>query len=165
VTRNRKFIPVLKVSLRAVGASIIIAAAMAGTLMTAMANHGSPHSLHVRVEGAKPGQGQIVASLFNAKSTYLKQPYAEKTVAVDAQGRALLDFHNLGNTDYAVSIFYDEDMDGKLDTNFLGIPMEKTGFSNGAKPGMGAASWEQAKFTLSPESNLQIILIGKAGKK
>jgi len=133
-----------------------------GLMIPVSANSGSPHSLHVTVEGATPDRGQILASLFDSKSNYLKQPYAEKSALINAQGQAVLEFHNLANGDYAVSIIYDEDLNGKLDTNFLGIPTEKVGFSNNAKSGMGPASWEKAKFTLSPETNRQVIRIGKA---
>jgi len=47
---------------------------------------------------------------------------------------------------YAVSVFHDENYNGKLDTNLLGIPREGVGASNDARgnfrpPKFGAAAF------------------------
>lgn len=47
---------------------------------------------------------------------------------------------------YAIRVFHDENKNGKLDTNFLGIPTEDYGFSNNARSWFGPPSWEKAKF-------------------
>jgi uncharacterized protein (DUF2141 family) len=58
---------------------------------------------------------------------------------------------------YAVSVLHDVNSNGDLDTNFLGIPKEPLGFSNGAKPKMGPPSFDAAKFTHGSEATkLQI---------
>lgn len=48
---------------------------------------------------------------------------------------------------YALAVIHDENMDGKLNTNFLGIPTEGYGFSSGAEAGMSAPSFEAASFS------------------
>ncbi len=50
---------------------------------------------------------------------------------------------------YALAIIHDENMDGKLATNFLGVPTEGYGFSSGAKATMSAPSFEAASFSYS----------------
>jgi small-conductance mechanosensitive channel len=47
---------------------------------------------------------------------------------------------------YALAVIHDENMNGKLDTNWLGIPIEGYGFSNGAKGLFGAPSFSAARF-------------------
>ena len=44
-------------------------------------------------------------------------------------------------------MIYDENMNGKLDTNWLGIPTEGYGFSNDAKAMLGPPSLSAASFT------------------
>ena len=47
---------------------------------------------------------------------------------------------------YAVSTFHDENSNGKLDTNLLGIPTEGVGASNNAKGHFGPPKFDDAKF-------------------
>lgn len=52
--------------------------------------------------------------------------------------------------DYAVMVIDDVNNNGKLDTNWMGVPDEGCGASNGAKGGpFGGPPWSDAKFTLS----------------
>ena len=110
-------------------------------------------TLKVIVDGGTPNTGQIIATLFDSETSYMKAPFAEQTNPVDAIGAAVLIFKNLAPGDYAVSVVYDENANGKLDTGFLGIPKEKIGFSNNAKPRIGPAPYEKARFGLTPETS------------
>jgi uncharacterized protein (DUF2141 family) len=47
--------------------------------------------------------------------------------------RAVCEFPGVAPNTYAVSVFHDENSNGKLDTNFMGIPREGVGASNGAR--------------------------------
>ncbi|GMH51485.1 hypothetical protein TrST_g304 [Triparma strigata] len=52
--------------------------------------------------------------------------------------------------DYAVMIIDDVNNNGKLDTNWMGVPNEGCGASNGAKGGpLGGPPWSDAKFSLT----------------
>ena len=48
--------------------------------------------------------------------------------------------------EYAIKLFHDENMDGELDSNFLGIPTEDHGFSNNASGTFGPADYDDAKL-------------------
>lgn len=52
---------------------------------------------------------------------------------------------------YAVSLYHDENGNGRLDTNEMRIPIEPWGFSNDAIGLFGPASFEDARFTLPAE--------------
>lgn len=47
---------------------------------------------------------------------------------------------------YAISVWHDENDNGKFDTNFLGIPKEGVAVSNNAKGMMGPPKFKDAKF-------------------
>ena len=66
-------------------------------------------------------------------------------------------FKNLPEKTYAVSVFHDEDSDGKLKTNWLGMPREGVGSSNNAKGWMGPPRFAAAAFPLS--GNLRIVVV------
>ncbi len=57
---------------------------------------------------------------------------------------------------YAISVFHDENSNGKLDTNFLGIPKEGYGVSNNNLPKMSKPKFEDAKFILNADKSLII---------
>jgi len=48
--------------------------------------------------------------------------------------------------DYAVTLFHDENGNGKFDSNFIGYPLEGYGFSNNAKAQFAAPSFDECKF-------------------
>jgi uncharacterized protein (DUF2141 family) len=51
---------------------------------------------------------------------------------------------------YAVIVLHDENGNGGLDRNLLGVPVEAYGFSNGAEGFLGPPSFAAAAVTLGP---------------
>jgi uncharacterized protein (DUF2141 family) len=47
-----------------------------------------------------------------------------------ANSQARCDFEGIPSGTYALVVLHDENMNGKLDTNWLGVPKEGYGFSN-----------------------------------
>ncbi|MEO8590991.1 MAG: DUF2141 domain-containing protein [Flavobacteriales bacterium] len=54
---------------------------------------------------------------------------------------------------YAIKAFHDVNDNGKLDTNWIGIPSEPYGFSNDAMGTFGPPSFEQAGFVVKTGAN------------
>jgi uncharacterized protein (DUF2141 family) len=63
----------------------------------------------------------------------------------------LVAFTDLPFGRYAVAVHHDENQDGQVNVNSLGIPKEGIGFSNNPKILMGAPSFKKAAFDFSPE--------------
>ena len=63
--------------------------------------------------------------------------------------RPTLRFESVAVGTYALACFHDENGNGRLDTNFVGIPSEGTGASNGARGFMGPPSFRDARFELT----------------
>ena len=66
-------------------------------------------------------------------------------------------FKNLSEGDYAIKLYHDENDNGLLDTNLVGLPSEGYGFSNNAGR-YGPASYEVAKFAVSQDVSININL-------
>jgi uncharacterized protein (DUF2141 family) len=103
-----------------------------------------PGSLEVTVTGIKNRNGQLLACLWKDKGgfpTCAKSKAAVRQRAAITGGTMKLAFRNLAPGTYAVSIEHDEDGDGRLKTNFIGMPKEGVGISNnpGGIPGWGKA--------------------------
>ncbi|MFZ0256519.1 MAG: DUF2141 domain-containing protein [Gammaproteobacteria bacterium] len=59
---------------------------------------------------------------------------------------ARCDFEDISSGTYAIAVIHDENMNGKLETNWLGMPTEGYGFSRDAKGLLGAPSFSAASF-------------------
>ena len=61
---------------------------------------------------------------------------------------------------YAVSVFHDENLNGKLDKNFVGAPKEGYGASNNPRKRMGPPPFSEASFAVNqPEKSVEIKLM------
>lgn len=69
-------------------------------------------------------------------------------------------FENLRNGDYAVSVFNDENNNGKLDTNLFGMPTEDWGVSNNVRHVMSSPTFEESKVTIDNDDLKIIIELG-----
>lgn len=115
-------------------------------------------ALTVEVAGAQPATGQNILSLFSSPDNYLKKPLKEMILPVDRHGATLFKISNLETGVYAVSVVYDADMNGKLDTGLFGIPTEMVGFSNNSVSRFGPPSFEQAAFEINQSERIRIRL-------
>jgi len=59
---------------------------------------------------------------------------------------------------YAIAVYHDEDENGDLKTNFIGMPKEGTGSSNNPKPRMGPPKYEDCEFDAGETQHLTIIM-------
>lgn len=73
------------------------------------------------------------------------------TLAAEKQKQNVLDISTLPNGVYAIAIYQDLNGNGKLDTNFFGIPKEPFGFSNNKVPIFSEPSFEQCRFQFNQE--------------
>jgi uncharacterized protein (DUF2141 family) len=107
--------------------------------------------LTVAIAGIRNDQGNIMCELFASPAGYPKDSTKAlqlKKVGIQ-QRTASCVFEGLAPGTYAVAAYHDENGNGKLDTNFLGIPSEGVAASNDAKGTMGPPSFENAKFAVS----------------
>lgn len=107
--------------------------------------------IHVEVVGLHSDKGQVICALYSSRDGFPKQN--EKALArvssAIAQNQAVCEFSGIAPGTYAISVFHDENSNGKLDTKLMGIPREGVGASNGAKGHFGPPKFEAAAFSFS----------------
>jgi len=121
-------------------------------------------TLTVHVIGARNTKGKIRAALFRGAEGFpndASKAIHTQAADIDTQtSSAQVVFTDLPPGFYAVSVFHDENMNQKLDKNFVGVPKEGYGASNNPKKKMGPPSFEETKFQLSGmEQSLEIKLM------
>lgn len=62
------------------------------------------------------------------------------------KSQARCTFEEIPPGTYAIGVIHDENMNGELDTNLLGVPKEGYGFSNDARALLGAPTFAAASF-------------------
>ncbi len=102
----------------------------------------------VSVSNVSGDTGQLVLSVYDSKKSWLKKPVHEATlpVAKDAVFEV-----ELPAGDYAFQLYHDVDDNGKMKTNFIGIPKEPTAVSNEAKGRFGPPKFKDAAITVADE--------------
>lgn len=121
----------------------------------------TPFKVTVIMEGFKDGNGVALVTLYNsAKGFPGDRRYAIKKAKTTISSRmAQLVFEGLPAGEYAVSAFHDENGDGELGKNFIGIPTEGYGTSNNQKPGLSHPSYEKARFfVVDADVTLKVIM-------
>jgi uncharacterized protein (DUF2141 family) len=110
---------------------------------------GASNSIKVVVSGLHSNDGEVDCALFaNADGFPGDSSKADKTAKSKIDNRqAVCIFSGIAPGDYAVSVFHDENGNGKLDRNFIGMPKEGVGASNGAEGKFGPPKFDDARFT------------------
>ncbi|MCW8164334.1 DUF2141 domain-containing protein [Verminephrobacter aporrectodeae subsp. tuberculatae] len=103
------------------------------------------------------GEATLYASLHNNAASYADgKPMAAQTAPM-RDGKARLVFPGLAPGHYALRVFADENGNGKLDTNLIGLPTERYGFSNDAKGKFGAPDFDAAAIRVDA-ADLQAVI-------
>jgi len=120
-------------------------------------------SLTVRVTGARNTKGKIRVALFRDGKGFpndVSQAVHTKAADIDPQTLgAQVVFADLPVGIYAVSVFHDENMNEKLDKNFMGVPKEGYGASNNPKKKMGPPNFVETRFQLGADQSVEIGLM------
>lgn len=104
-------------------------------------------SLTIVITGLENDDGEVLITVSNSRENYESDNPAFIGMKVKIENRkAEYTFEELPVGEYAIKLFHDENMDGELDTNFLGIPTEDYGFSNNVRGTFGPADYDDAKF-------------------
>jgi uncharacterized protein (DUF2141 family) len=118
-------------------------------LGSAVSASAAAPGLQARVRGLRNDEGQVGCLLFDSEAGFPgKQERAlQRTLASIADGRAVCKF-DVPPGSYAIVAMHDENRNGELDTNFVGMPKEGYGASNGARGRFGP-KYEDARFDYS----------------
>ena len=105
--------------------------------------------LEVTVTGIRSTAGHVLVAVCD-KATFLQPTCRYKGRAPAAIGSVVVRIAGVPPGVYAAQAYADENDNGKIDRNFVGIPTEGIGFSNDAKMSFGPPSFADAAFTLGP---------------
>ncbi len=67
-------------------------------------------------------------------------------------GTTSCSFSGLPPGTYAAAVIHDENGNGKMDKNFIGMPLEGYGISNNHTHALSRPTWEESKFVVAADS-------------
>jgi uncharacterized protein (DUF2141 family) len=118
--------------------------------------------IHVQILNIRNSIGTVDCALFGSPSGFPRDVLRSAMMVMvlkvwDSQARC--DFEDIPPGVYAIAVIHDENMNGKLDTNWLGVPKEGYGFSRDAKGALGPPLFSAASFQYDgPSLDLTISL-------
>jgi uncharacterized protein (DUF2141 family) len=108
-------------------------------------------SLTVEIVTLESNKGVVIVDLLDTN----EETMMDKTSEI-SDNTCTIVFNDLKDGSYAVRYFHDENNNGELDTNFIGIPKEGFGFSNDAFGKFGPKKFKEWLFEVSGDTNIRM---------
>ena len=132
--------------------AIKIAASAAICLATLSAAPAFAADLTVNLQGLRAQTGLVKVALVDSQQAWDGKAAPVQATGAPPQGEvAQFTFKDLKPGRYAVMITHDENGNGKLDTNLIGMPVEGYGFSNNPRV-MRKPTWDETRFEVGADN-------------
>jgi uncharacterized protein (DUF2141 family) len=140
-------------------AAVVLALLAAAVAEAQTSDSSSTNAIKVDVVGLHTNEGKVHCALYSSADGFPDDSAkaAKLTTAKIANERVVCEFPAVTPGEYAVSVYQDENSNGKLDRNFMGVPKEGVGASNDAKGSFGPPKFADARFLY--EGGLQELTI------
>lgn len=113
------------------------------------------YELKIKITNIKKPTGMIRLAAYSPDQEFLGEETATALNSpVNQKGEVIVAINNLPLGTYAISVYHDEDGNGDLDSNFMGIPKEPYGFSNNARGLFGPPKYKSARFDFKEDSQM-----------
>lgn len=119
--------------------------AILGLAVLSAASLATAATLEVEITDIRSSEGHLMVAVHASAEGWdgKAAPVAAQLHAPSGE-RALLSFEGLAPGSYAVQVMHDQNGNGKLDANFMGMPIEGYGFSNNPEV-MRKATFDEAR--------------------
>jgi uncharacterized protein (DUF2141 family) len=144
---------------------VVLAGFLAGPLWPARAAEPASATLVVHVRDVGPG-GLVRLGLYDEAS----YPDDESTPVAFADvpaiaGETVIVLRGIRPGAYAIETYQDVNGNDKMDTSWLGLPLEPYGFSRDASPFLGKPSFSRVKVTLHAGEQSQTLHLQNRNSK
>ena len=128
------------------------------SLSSLMAVNAQAFELNLIIDNISKQSGTLMIALVNSEASFADKTAAFKALKLAAHPPSqTIEFGDVPPGDYAVKLYLDENNNGQLDRNMLGIPKEGYGFSNNGGA-LGQPAFKDAKFSVQKNSIITIHL-------
>lgn len=123
----------------------------------------SEGAMQLTVTNVQQQKGRIWVGIYESKADFLKRDKSRLVeMAVDHAGNVLIPIDALQyGKEYAFAIFHDENDNGEMDYNWLGLPTEPWAFSGEPKTRLRLPVFDEVKFIFQPKLGRQTVRLRK----
>jgi uncharacterized protein (DUF2141 family) len=125
-------------------------------LAASLARAAGESTVDINVGTFRNTKGWLGCRLYSSPTGFPRDPAPREQRIAIAGGIARCTFTNVPAGTYAVAVMHDENGNGKLDSNFLGIPTEGYGVSNNHTHAMSAPTWDESKFEVKAGQDVRL---------
>jgi len=137
-----------------------ISAIALATLVTAGTAQAA--DLTVQLTNLRKDTGKVMLNVLRNEAQMNSTEPAETSMILNPSADGVsFTLHNVPAGTYGLQVMHDENGNGELDANLVGIPKEPWGFSNNAKGRFGPPKWEDVKFSIEEEAVVQTISLNQ----
>jgi uncharacterized protein (DUF2141 family) len=111
------------------------------------------------VTGFQQASGQIRIAVYNNSNGFLTPERVYKKIVLEVNQSILKHTVRLPQGNYAIVLYQDNNSNGICDKNFLGIPIERYGFSNNIRPVLSAPSFTSTMIKVKKDLEIEIALL------
>lgn len=118
-------------------------------------------TVKLTITGINPKAGNIIKIALYDKAGFMEEIKKQKIIKSEGN-TAYVELKDIQIGKYAISIFQDENLDGKINTNFFGKPTERSGFSNNIKGSIGPPDFNEVAFDVIKDKSVALTIhLGK----
>ena len=130
-------------------------------ILISVITYSQSSEIVINIIGLRSDKGKCLLYLYNNKKGF---PNDAGKAIISARGdilngKSTIVLKDIADGEYAIGVIHDENGNGRMDTNFLGMPKEGVGVSNNAKGHFGSPSYEDSKFHLNRKSLIMNISV------
>ena len=114
------------------------------------------NKLKIEITNVASEDGQIILAIYNSAENYDKR-IAFQEVKIQPKVDSVIFETNVPDGEYLVMLVHDININGKLDTSFIGMPKEPVGLSNYDGKGI-PGKFKKHKFSVKDDTSIIIPL-------
>lgn len=116
-------------------------------------------TLTIVVSNVTEAEGSVMVAVLAGEQGFKEETPPAAALMQPAQtGEMTFTASGLDDGDYAIQVMHDVNGNGKLDSNFIGMPIEPWAMSNNARGNFGPPKWEEVKISITGDTthNLEL---------
>lgn len=128
---------------------------LATLLLSSLVFSTHAQTVNITIEGLRNKQGVVALSVFTNQDQFAREKPVKRLsfLKTTAQAGVLKLDVKLEPGEYGIALLDDENKDGDMNYNWVGLPLEGFGFSNFVSTGMSRPVYSDFKFTVKPGEN------------
>ena len=133
---------------------------LAALLLVMLVARAEAAQIVVAIDGLHSAKGNVFVALYSKSEGFPDGDYSDRWLRLPASAAPIMvTFDDLRPGTYAVGAYHDENANNRLDTNFIGYPVEGYALSNGIRAIISRPRFGDAAFAVGGDGKRVVLHI------